>query len=112
MYYPAYNIKSAELEPPLNTAEWFRERIHYTEYKALYDEFVERSAPFAADPSRRTSDVWKAEWKQLEALITTLSKCLYVRANGNYITRRKGANDDLTSMMYERMLEDVMVYRK
>lgn len=108
MYYPAYNIKSAELDPPLNTAEWYRKRVHYTEYKAMYDEFVERSAPFAADASRITSTAWSAEWNELQALITKLSKCLYVRANAQYITCRKGASDDLTTMMYERLLEDVV----
>lgn len=77
-----YNVKSAELHAPKDQTKYYRDLVGYTEYKDLYDAFIEDSAMFAANPDLwwRSNDPSLTVHKQhVEQLIDRLSACAYVQ---------------------------------
>ncbi|MBX9636524.1 MAG: hypothetical protein K2Q45_03125 [Nitrosomonas sp.] len=114
MYYNAYDVKSAELEAPANKDPTHLARIHYAEYKELYDAFVNLSAPFAAFPERKKQVEWNDDWEKLKQLMETLANCAYVKSKYVYIDQQTNMPQfhPQGPLQYERMLWDVMAHRK
>ena len=99
-----YNVKSAELPAPHDQSDYHRDLVGYTEYKALYDAFVNDMAPFAADQSRWTDPAFQEYRLQLEQLMQTLSECAYVKYMLPAMKVYKSLLSRHVSLTYHRLL--------
>lgn len=103
-----YNIKSAELPPPTSQEDYYRNLVGYTDYKILYDAFVDASATFAADNALWNNATFAGQKALVETLIQDLCNCAYVQYKLVAMKECSASRLAHVPTIYGRMLTDMI----
>jgi len=101
-----YNVKSAELAVPVNQTQYYHDLVGYTEYKTLYDAFIDASAIFAANPTFWTAPSFATEKAEVETIMKALCECKYVKYK--LVAQGICRKERYVPVIYGRMLTDVL----